>query len=95
MCWKISYRIEMICKSLKIKYHSKHLKKSNFHVDALKLRELYLQMKQITAEIIEIADKHGAEDLSTYLWKDVNLIENVDHDIAKLAKLMDERGKNV
>lgn len=93
MCYKISHRIEMICKHLGIKYKSKHLDESNFHADALRLLELYDIMKQVVAEMIEIADKHGAEDLSTMLWKDISLLENVDNDIIKIAKIMDKRGK--
>jgi len=93
MCYRIAYRIESICKKLGIKWKSSYLKKTNFHTDALKLNELYQQMRQIVAEIIEIADKHGAEDLSEMLWKDINAIENADHDIVKIAKLMDKRGK--
>ena len=95
MCWRISYRIEMICKSLGIDYHSKHLDKENAHVDAIHLNDLYCQLKQIAAEIVEVADKHGGDDFAEKLWKDISLIEHADHDIAKLAKLMNERGKNV
>lgn len=94
VCYRISLRIEQICKSMGIPYKSKHLHKSNFHVDAIKLNDLYCQMKQIVAEVVEIADKHGSEDLASALWRDINMIENVDHDLTKIAKIMDERGKN-
>ncbi len=93
MSYKISHRIETICKHLGIKYKSKYFEKSNFHVDALRLLDLYDITKQIIGEMIEIANKHGAEDLSTMLWNDINLLENVDHDIIKIAKIMDKRGK--
>ena len=43
--------------------------------------------------MIEIANKHGVEDLSAMLWNDINLLENVDHDIFKIAKLMNKRHK--
>ena len=93
MCWKISYRIEMICKELGIEYHSKHLDTKDFHRDAIKLQELFWKIKQLAAEVVEIADKHGDEDLAGFLWKDIQLLEHADHDINKLAKLMEERGK--
>ena len=95
MSYKISHRIEMACKHLKIKYKSKHFEKSNFHVDALRLLDLYDITKQVIGEMIEIANKHGVEDLSAMLWNDINLLENVDHDIFKIAKLMNKRGKYV
>jgi len=94
MSWRISYRIEMICKSLGIDYHSKYLEKSNFHEDAVHLDSLYQQLKQIVAEIVEIADKHEMEDLAKVLWHDIKLIEDVDHDLVKIATLMNEKGKN-
>ena len=83
----------MICKSLGINYHSPHLEKSNFHQDAIMLNDLYLQLKQIVGEIIEIADKHSDEDVAKSLWRDVMLIEGVDHDLTNLAKLMDKEDK--
>ena len=94
MCYRISLRIEQICKHLDIDYHSPHLEKTNFHEDAIKLNELYYQMKQMVAEMVEIADKHGAEKLAKILWHDIKLIEEVDHDLIKLAKVMNERNKN-
>lgn len=92
MSCRISFRIEQICQSLGIDYHSPYLEKINFHDDAIKLGELYYQLKQIVAEIVEIADKHGAEDLVRILWDDIRMIENVDHDLVKLAKLMSQEG---
>jgi len=95
MCWRISYRIEMICKSLGINYHSPHLSKINFHADALRLNDLYYQLKQTVAKMVEIADKHGAEDLANILWNNIQLLEQVDHDLIKIAKIMNERGKKI
>lgn len=93
MCYRIAYRVEQVCKHLGIKWKSKYLTKSDFHKDALRLLDLYNIMKQVVGEMIEIADKHGAEDLSKMLWNDINLIENVDHDIVRIATIMDKRGK--
>jgi len=94
MSWRISYRIEQICKSLGIDYHSKHLKKSNFHEDAIHLNNLYQQLKQIAAEIVEVADKHGLENLAKILWRDIKIIEDVDHDLARIATLINKKGNN-
>lgn len=95
MCYKISYKIERICKSLGIPYHSKYLEKTNFHADAIRLNELYYQMKQTVAEMVEIADKHDADELSKLLWNDIRIIENVDHHIMRIAKKLGEGGYNV
>lgn len=90
MSYKISLRIEMVCKSLNIPYHSPYLAKTNFHADALQLRELYLQLKQIVGSIIEIADKHGNEDLTKILWNDIKLLEHADHDLIKIANSLNK-----
>lgn len=94
MSYKISWRIEMICKKLGIKYHSKYLHKTNFHEDAIKLNDLYYQVKQIVAEMVEIADKHNSEDLADMIWHDIHMLEHADHDMTKIATIMEQRGKN-
>ena len=94
MSYRISLRIEMVCKHLNIPYHSPYLEKSNFHEDALQLRELYLQLKQVVGSIVEIADKHGGEPVADELWRYVTLIEGVDHNIAYMAKAMDGGDKD-
>ena len=91
MTWRISWRVENICKHLGINYHSPYLEKTNFKKDAIHLGELYYQLKQVVAQIIEIADKHGAEDLAKQLWKDISLLEIVDHDLIKIADIFKNR----
>jgi len=91
--WKISYRIEQICKEMGINYKSPYLEKTNFHDDAMRLNELYYQIKQLVGEIVEIADKHGATELSALLWNDIKLLENVDHDLIKIATKLNNKDK--
>ena len=90
MSYRISLRIEMVCKSLNIPYHSPHLVKTNFHEDALRLRELHLQLRQIIASIVEIADKHSGEHYADELWKYIRLIDNIEHHLGYMANDMDK-----
>jgi len=87
MC-KISYNIEKICKKLGISYESPYLKDKQFKRDALRLGRLYLKLKHISSDLQEIAERHEIDGLGKQIKKEIYLIENIDHDIAKIAEIL-------
>ncbi len=87
MC-RISYMIEKICKLNGIKYESPYLKDKQHTRDALRLGRLYLKLKRISGDLQEIAERHDIDGLGDALRREINVIENVDHDIAKIAEVL-------
>ena len=83
---KICYIIESICKKLGINYISKHVNYSNFKKDAIKLAEIYLKLKEIIADLVEIEEKYNINGLKQLLEDDIHKLDNIDHDLIKISK---------
>jgi len=81
--YKISAKIENICKELGIDYKSPHHGKMvERHKDAMKLAEAYLQLKEIIGLLAEMETKYPKVNGLVQLFKDdIKFLEKIDHDI--------------
>lgn len=80
----ISLRILAACKKFGIKYNS-NIINDKFISDAEKLGKIYLDLKIIAGDILEISERHNLEGLGELLQDDILALEKIDHDILKLA----------
>lgn len=88
----ISKVIVDCCKRNGINYCSSYLKNPQLYEDALRLRDIYLQLKEISADLQEIAERHKVESMYKILEDDILKIEKADHDVLRLAqKLIKEK----
>ncbi|MFH0806088.1 MAG: hypothetical protein V1901_04385 [Patescibacteria group bacterium] len=81
----ISLRILTICRKLGIDYNSPSIN-ANFINDAGRLGDIYIDLKSIAAEILEISERHNLEGLGQLLLDDIEILEKIDHDILKVAR---------
>ncbi|MHA1437961.1 MAG: hypothetical protein ACTSPD_10325 [Promethearchaeota archaeon] len=92
MCYHISYMIERICKKLGIDYKSPHLQNNiDIMKDAWRLQEIYVELHIILGDLEDIAERHQIDGLGMMLQQEIALIEQCDHDINRIAKMMNER----
>jgi hypothetical protein len=90
---KISLIINSICKELGICYNSVNPHLLSLLEDAEKVNKIYFQLKDIIEVLIEIEDRHNIKGLTKSVDEDLNLLDTVEHNLLKIAKLM--RDKNV
>lgn len=82
----ISNIISDICRKNGIDYLSPNPELNPHYVDAKRLKEIYLQLKCISADLIEIGERYNLESFKTILEDDINKIDNCSHDLVILAK---------
>ena len=83
---KISYIIDTICSKYNIFYKSKNANYNEIKKDALKLVDIYLQLKQIIAELIILEEKYKIDGLKQLLEDDIKKLDSIDHDLIKISK---------
>ncbi len=77
--------ISEICQQQGINYTSCNPATKEIIKDALKLRDIYLKLVKLGAELHEIADRQNIEELKLILMDDIDKLNNSRHDIIKLA----------
>ena len=82
----ISLIINSICKELDIPYESKNLHSQSFRDDAIKLGCIYRDLKIMIGEIHDIETRHGIDGIKEKLEEIITELDNLDHQIIKLAK---------
>jgi hypothetical protein len=92
MSHNISHIICTACKKEGIIYCSINPAYNNFQEDAVRLGELYLQLKEIAGELQEIGERHNVEELKT-LSHDIIKLEIVEHDIIRVANIIKKENK--
>ena len=83
---QISNNIIETCNKLGIKYDSINPNYITFTNDAQKLVQLYRDLIEISAKLIEIPERHNIPELKRKLQFDVKMLESIDHDLIKCAK---------
>ena len=86
MAIKISLIIDSVCKELGINYISCNPHLVTAQEDAIKLKKIYLQLKQISEIIKEIETRHDLGELKEQFELLIKNIDNADTDIIRLAK---------
>ena len=87
----ISILITEICHKLDITYHSKKEKVIEIFKDALKLAQIYLDLKIIIGALQEIEEKYCMDEgLASLLEDDINKLSTIDHDVFNLARRLKE-----
>lgn len=79
------------CKKLGIEYSSVHVMNENKREDIFKLRDIYLQLKEIESDLIVIADRNNIPELKTLLKDDIQRLDIADHDILRMAQMLARR----
>lgn len=89
----ISKIIVDCCEKEGIPYTSIYLKHPKVLDDVYKLRDIYLQLKEIEGTLEEIAERHELNGLDKLLRDDLEKLETTDHDILKLAQKLAKENK--
>lgn len=86
--FRVGAVIEMVCDKLKINYKSpNHGKLLERQKDAEKLADIYLQLKTIEGDLIEIEEKYkNINGISKMLKVDINKLDEIDHDLILEAR---------
>jgi|GEM_PF-4945654 len=82
----ISKLIVDCCKKEGINYCSIYLKNPELYEDAYKLKDIYLQLKEIAGDLEEISEKYNLENFNTLLVDDIKKLIEADHDIFKIMR---------
>jgi hypothetical protein len=82
---RISLAISEVCKKLGVDYKSKNDAKLPFVKDAKRLGEIFIDLHIISGELKCISERWNVPEIHKALEDDIVLLENVDHDICKLA----------
>jgi hypothetical protein len=86
----ISRIIVACCKKNDISYCSIYLLDEEKKVDIFRLREIYVDLKEIVGDLQEISERHNLPELNNLFHNDIEKLTNIDHDIIKLATRMKE-----
>jgi hypothetical protein len=86
MSKNISHAIVDTCKKYGISYQSKNPHYHKFVNDAMILVKLYVNLKEIMAQLLEIEERHSIKGLSELIKNDIEKLETVDHDLIRFAK---------
>jgi len=86
----LSFLIEEICKQKGLEYHSTHCTK--IISDACRLGDIYIELKQIIAELQELEIAYEIKGIGKILEDDIVELSKIDHDLIKLAHKL--KGKN-
>ena len=82
---RLSHIVSETCKKMGIPYCSNNPQYSQFLIDAEKLRDIYIQLKCIVADLVEIEERHKIEGLSRLLVDDIKQLDVINHDVIKIA----------
>jgi hypothetical protein len=85
----ISHIITESCKKCGIAYKSCNPNFINFTNDAQQLVQLYKDLQQIAAKLIEISERHDIPELKI----DIFNLNCIDHDLIRLANKIEEEEK--
>jgi hypothetical protein len=92
MCVKVIEAVDYVCKKLGISYKSpNHEQLSNYKADAQKLADIYLQLKQIIAEITYLKEKYPALEAEFNI--DIYDLDKTDHHLVIEAKKILKKGE--
>jgi hypothetical protein len=83
---RISLTITEVCQKLGINYSSCNLKYLEMINDAKRLGEIFLELKIIAGDLEAISERQNIDGLKNLIHKDALKIEDVDHDIVRLAQ---------
>jgi hypothetical protein len=90
----ISIVIADICHREGIKYSSVNPEVYQLYKDARRLGEIFMQLKEINSDLLEISERHKLPDsVGQMLKDDISKLEQIDHDIVKLAHKIREEEK--
>ena len=89
----ISHLITESCKKCGIDYKSVNPNFINFTNDAQQLVQLYKDLQQIAAKLVEISERHNIPALKEMIKFDVDQINAIDHDLIRLANKIKEEEK--
>jgi len=88
---QISHNVVRACKKLEIDYQSINPNYNTFYNDAQQLVQLYRDLKEISAQLQEISERHNLNGLDRLLKDDIEDLGKIAHDLVKLAtKFKDE-----
>lgn len=87
---KISVTISEVCQRLGIDFHSCNEKYISYVKDAKELSEIYLDLKLLIGRIKFIEERYNLNGLRTPFEQAISGLENIDHDIIKLARKLTE-----
>ena len=90
----ISLMIDTICKELNIPYESKNPHYQTFVDDAIKLGCIYRDLKIMIGEIHDIEIRHGFNGVKEKLEEIIKVLDETDHQIIKVAKILEEQENN-
>lgn len=89
----ISLIVDSICKDLGIKYNSKNPHYISLQQDVLKMRKIYLQLKETIEILMEIEDRHNLNGLREKMEVIIRELDEADHLVIKLAKQIKDDAK--
>jgi L-2-hydroxyglutarate oxidase LhgO len=87
----ISNNIVEVCKEYGIDYKSINPNYVNFTNDAQRLVQLYKDLQQIEAKLLEIAERNDIPELKTLMRLDVESLAKIDHDLVRFARKLKEK----
>lgn len=84
---QISAIIHTLCRKHGIDYESKNPHYASISEDAMRLGEIYQELKIILGDLLEIEERHGLNSEAVIvLNKVISEIDDADHSIIKVAK---------
>jgi len=92
MSHKISHLIMQCCIKEGIKYSSTNPAYTNLEEDAIRIREIYVLLKELESDLLEIADRHSLDNIGRFLKAEISLLDNIDHDLIKIAQQIKANG---
>jgi hypothetical protein len=78
--------IESICKKNNILYKSANPLYTNAKEDALKMRDIYLKIKEIIETLLEIEERHNLIGLRKQFENIIKELDDADHSVIRLAR---------
>ncbi len=90
---QISNLISEACKKEGIVYKSCNPNYIVFTNDAQQLVQLYKDLQQVIAKLVEISERHDIPELKEMIKFDIDQINAVDHDLIRLTQKIQEEEK--
>lgn len=91
---RISHIITEACKREGIAYTSINPNYTQFYSDAIKVGEIYRDLKILEGDLEEICERHNINELSKLLHDDILEIEKVEHDLVRVAHKLQKEKNN-
>lgn len=90
---RITSVITSVCKKLKVAYVSPNQSKLvEFQQDIEKLATLYTELKVISSDLLDIAEKYPQiKDLADMIKSNIETLDKVDHDLVVEARKLIKR----